>query len=329
MYDTFSAVLREPPVDLLDPRRWQRVREDVSVETGEVVRKMTTNRGGLLLTLHPGGALQAERSLPKVYRGENVTDLSGVEAAVAVGMMDADIADALGTSDLPSFWDWMVVRGDYPRSIQLESEGEVLRTLEKFGDIELPYKGRPVIGQSHSVTWAKGAIHVKAYSKFSESDDPRARGVLRVEPGVFRARSFRRLLGVASDAVVTVGEALSPAVFEMVHAKFERVLRGDVMSAQEISDGELFDELVSKFGIRRAVTLLGWGLAFAMKGVHSRSDMLQVGLGGVATRYRVVADYRDFRDHLLAKGYVLSELGDEVSDVEGIADRFAKMAVAA
>jgi hypothetical protein len=264
-----------------------------------------------------------------LYRGENISDLKGPEVSVALAMMDAAVAEALDTYALPSVAQWMPVKVDYPKSIRLGSESEVLRTLEKYAEIELPYKGRPVVGQSHSVSWAKGAIHVKAYSKYRESKgDPRALGVLRVEPGVIRARSFRHLLGLASDSEVTLGDVLSPEMFQKVHGKFESVLRGDVMTPKEISDHQLFDELVKFFGVRRAITLIGWGLAFWMKGVQSRADMLQVGLADQSTRYRVVADYRRFRDHLLEKGFTLSDEGDVVADVEELASRFARLQAA-
>jgi len=329
MHDTVSAVLMKPPREIGDPRRWRRERTVVDRETGEVKRTLMESAGGLLLTLHSGGALQAERSLPKVYRGENITDLCGPAVSVAVAMLDDEIGRAMGYG-LPSFWEWLPVRADYPRSVQLGDEGAVLRTLDKYAEIELPYKGLPVVGQSHSVTWSKGAIHVKAYSKFQETKgDPRALGVLRVEPGVFRTRSFRHLLGLASDAEVRVSDVLTPEVFRKVHDRFDRPLRGGAMTAIEISDREMCAELVRFFGVRRAVGLLGWAMLFAVSGVESRADMISADVGNWRSRYRVVADYRRFRDHLEGMGYQLSDEGDEAADVEQIAERLVRAGMAA
>jgi hypothetical protein len=55
---------------------------------------------------------------------------------------------------------------------------------------------------------------------------------------------------------------------------------------------------------------------FGLWGVESRADMLAVSIGTVRTRYRVLADFRQLRDHLVGLGYSLSETGDPESDVE-------------
>jgi len=332
MYDTVSAVLGEVPSELTDPRRWQRERQSVDTQTGEIVRTLTANASGLLLTLHGGGrALQAERSLPKVYRGENISDLQGPEVAVALALVDSEIAEALGCWSLPSIGDWLPVRVDYPRSVDLGSEAMVLRTLDKYGGLEMPYKGRPVIGQSHSVTWSKGDIRLKVYGKYQESKgDRRALGLLRLEPGVFRARAFRALLGRSDPKQPpTLLDVLTPAMHGLVHAKFEARLRGDVMTAKEIGDMDLFNEMLAMFGARRTVTLLGWAVAWGLSGVESRADMLGSSLGSVETRYRVLRDYRALRDQLVGKGFALSEVGSEDADVEDIVHRLVAAGMAA
>lgn len=331
MYDTVAAILGEVPPSAAEPKRWDKARDVVDLHTGEVVRTYTANANGLLLTLHGGGrALKAERSLPKAYRGQNIEDLTGPAVAVALGVVDGEIADALGTWDLPSFGEWLPVRVDYPRSIEMANEGDVARTLDHWAGLEMPYKGLPVVGQSGSVTWAKGDIRLKAYSKFRETKmDPRARGLLRVEPGVFRARTFRKLLGYADDAPVTLMDVLTPALHGRVHEKFAERLNGDVMTAKEIGDLQLFDEMLGLFGARRTATLLGWALMWGLRGVESREDMLAVGLGNLSTRYRVLSDFRRLRAHLLTAGYSLSETGDETSDVETIVHRVAASGMAA
>jgi hypothetical protein len=312
----------------MERRRWDKAREVVDLATGEVTRKFVLNtREGLLLTLHGGGrALQAERSLPKVHRGQNIDDLTGPAVAVAIAQVDAEIADALGYHDLPTFAEWLPVRADYPRTMRLSDDATVFRTLDKWAGIALPYKGLPVVGQSGSLTWSKGDIRLKAYSKSLESHDPRARGLLRIEPGVFRARTFRKLLGVSSDAPVNVLDVLSPVLFGKVHERFDARLRGDLMSAKELRDRDLFREVVQLFGARRAATLLGWALMWGMAGVNSREEMLAVGLGTMRTRYRVLADYRRLRDVLVEKGYSLSDTGEADDDVETIVHLVAEAA---
>jgi hypothetical protein len=281
-----------------------------------MVEKAVTNSNGLSLTLYAGGrALKVERSLPKLYRGQNIDDLAGPAVAVSLAMLDAEIGETLGTYDLPSVAEWLPVRVDYPRTMHLEDDGAVLRTLDKWAGIEMPYKGLPVVGQSHSVAWTKGDIRLKAYSKRAESRDARAAGMLRVEPGVFRARTFRKLLGLASDAAVTLLDVLTPVLHQTVHDRFADRLKGG-LTVKELRDMDLAREMVALFGARRTATLLGWAVMFALWGVESRADMLAVNLASVPTRYRVLADFRQLRDHLVDLGYSLSEAGDPESDVE-------------
>lgn len=317
---------------MMEPHRWQRDKSSVDLETGEVVHRLVSNVDGLLLTLHGGGrALQAERSLPKLLNGQNISEIRGPEVGVAVAMLDAEIADALGVWSLPSFGTWLPVRADYPRSVDLGSEAMVLRTLEKYSGLEMPYKGLPVIGQSHSVTWSKGDIRLKVYGKYQESRrDARALGLLRTEPGVFRARAFRLLLGRTDPKdPPTVLDVLTPRVHELVHEKFEARLRGDAMTAKEIGDLDLLNEMLALFGGRRTATLLGWALMFGLTGVESRADMLASPIGSMPTRYRVLADYRALRGALIAKGYVLSEVGTEEADVEEMVRRVVAAGMAA
>ena len=215
----------------------------------------------------------------------------------------------------------------------------MLRALDKLAGVELPYKGLPVRGQHHSVTWPKGAIRPKVYGKFLETKgDPRALGVLRFESGVFKARSFRTLMDVApptptpirrpllanehlafaadrmsgrsavgdaapkTPADLTVAGVLTPEHHAVVLGRYVERLRGDLMSEKEISDLDFMRELVGCVGYRRAATITGWCLLYALYGVQSRADLLASDVGHLATRYRVLADIRGFYDYLRAKG---------------------------
>ena len=126
---------------------------------------MLNTAAGLHLTLHPSGALVAERSLPKALTGSNVDDLTQGQVADALAAVDAELRDALG-EDLPGLGSWVPVRVDYCHNAHLGSESEVARTLEKFALIELPRKGLPTVGQSHSVAWTRGSVRLKCYGKY-------------------------------------------------------------------------------------------------------------------------------------------------------------------
>ena len=309
---------------------------------------------GLHLTLHDGGALQAERSLPKALRGDNITDLLPGEEVEALAAVDREIADALG-DDLPPLGSWLPNRVDYCQNVHLRDEAEVMRTLEKLAGVELPRKGLPVRGQEHSVTWSHGAIRPKVYSKFLETrGDPRACGVLRFESGVIRVRSFRDLVsGVggracssddgrllpegaspvlrdwasavefrrfrserpAVEAVeVSVSSVLTPAFHAAVLGKFVTYLRGDLMSTNELSDLDFTRELLGFFGGRKCAVLVGWCGIFYLMGVRSRKDMLASSFAAPATRYRIAADLRRFRVHLVEKG-LGGDFASESTDV--------------
>ena len=95
-YDTVSGVLRQPPIRVTDERLWTKERSSIDGD-GVIHRTRSLNlASGLHLTLHDGGALLAERSLPKALRGENVTDLVDGEEVAALAAVDREIGDALG-----------------------------------------------------------------------------------------------------------------------------------------------------------------------------------------------------------------------------------------
>ena len=354
MYDTVSAVLREPPPRISDPRLWNRERSSVDVATGEIHRtRMMNTPHGLLLTLHDGGALQAERSLPKALRGHNIEDLAQQEVAGALAVVDGEIRDALGDG-LPPFAEWLPCRVDYCQNVRLRDEAAVLRSLDRLASVELPYKGLPVRGQHHSVAWPKGAVRPKVYGKYLETKgDPRAVGVIRFESGVYKARAFRGLLGqpaapasftrrsplaerspslplagrritgpeadgetTVTPANLTVGAVLTPELHAAVLGRYVEYLRGDLMSQTELSDLDFMRELVACLGYRRAAGVLGWCGMYYLYGVRSRSDLIASDIGHLATRYRVLGDLRAFREHLRAKGLVLADVENEDQAVD-------------
>lgn len=305
------------------------------------------NGQGLVLTLYDGGrSLKAERSLPKALTGQNVIDLVQDEVPAALEVIDREIAETLG-SGLPPFGEWLPVRVDYCRSIPLGDETQVLRTLDRMADIELPWKGLPVRGQARSVAWPKGTLRPKFYSKYLESHDPAALGVLRHEVGVYRAQGIRAVLArlglgagwqVLSHASppparpdLTVLDALVPEVGEYVRGRYADRLGGGLMTQTEIGNVELVRELVSFFGSRRAASLIGYCAVAAALGATTRVEMLAVEALSLSTRYRVLADIRSFRSHLAEEGFAVETSGDAEEDaaLDALISRIAGLARAA
>jgi hypothetical protein len=305
---------------------------------------MLNTASGLHLTLHPSGALVVERSLPKALTGSNVDDLRQDQVTEALAVVDDEILDALGEK-LPGMATWAPVRVDYCHNAHLGSESEVARTLEKFARVELPRKGLPTVGQSHSVAWTRGAVRLKVYGKYLETKgDPKAAGVLRFEAGVVRLQSFRDLRdamakGSGSDANSPVAEVygvactpnngrtlgrvplrelktrrdlrvvdvLTPEYHAASLGRYMERLRGDAMSEIELSDLAFMRELFDFFGVRHAVVVMGWCTTWHVLGVQSRADALASGYGHLASRYRVLDDIRRFRAHLVAKGVLVDD----------------------
>jgi len=302
IYDTVTALLREPPPGLDRRGLWNRefrsVKLDSGVETGRAVLNV---HKGPALTLFQGGALMVERSLPKALRGQNIDDLRGPEVAVSLAIVDEEVREALGGVALPSIAEWAPVRVDYCESTRLESEAHVLRALDALSGVELPYKGLPVRGQHHSVRWPKGDVQPKAYSKYLETrGDPAALGVLRREAGVFHLATFRDLTGLASPLLLDV---LTPELHARAWEPFGDYWRGGAVSGKELGDVRLLRELVDFFGRRRAAALLGHCAIFVAFGVQTRADVLGCDAVSLSTRYRVLADIRAFRAAMAAKGY--------------------------
>jgi hypothetical protein len=279
-----------------------------------------------------------------------VDDLRQDQVNSALRILDGEIRDALGV-DLPDVGSWAPVRADYCHNAHLGSESEVARTLEKFARVELPRKGLPTVGQSHSVSWTRGAVRMKAYGKYLETKgDPRAVGVLRFEAGVVKLQSFRDLRerieadaagGAPPLAIVTsfavgrtagqsrvplrelkartdlrVVDVLTPEYHAASLGRYMERLRGDGMSGQELSDLEFGRALVDFFGFRHALVVMGWCNWWALVGIQSRADALASGYGHLASRYRILNDVRRFRKHLVEAGVVVGpeELPDAAVD---------------
>lgn len=284
---------------------WPRVRQTVDTATGEVQSTAYLNvKHGPSLTLHKGGLL-VERSLPKLLHDQNITDLEPGEVGAALAALDAEIADVLPGVTLPSVDGWEPARVDYCRSVALGDEAKVMRALDRYADMALPYKGLPVRGQHYGVRWPVGRVQPKFYDKFLETKgDPRAYGVLRQEASVYRLATFRKVLGVPSPLM---RDALTSAAHEAVWAPFGEYLRGGVMSEEEMGDLRFVRELVGFFGTRRAAALVGYCVLFALAGCKTRQDMLGSDILEFRTKYRVLADIRAFRSAMAAKGYAIGE----------------------
>lgn len=303
MYDTVSVVREAPPSHVMGRVPWQRVKRSTDPATGQFQERQILSTGGLGLTFYDSGYLQVERSLPKALTGQNVVDLRGDQVAAAVGAVDAEVR-AVFQCELPSIAEWSPARVDYCQSIKLGSEEVVALQLRRLGDVQLPRKGRPVRGESGSLRWGCGAIKPKVYSKYLESRDPAALGVLRYEVGVFKRRAFAPLLGRMKGRPIALREVLTEELRAVVLDRYRAALGGFVVSEQELGDLEFLEEWMGFFKMGRGVQLLGWCLYWAATGHRTFADLEKAAKEwewNRRSRYRALADLRRFRAYLAAK----------------------------
>lgn len=310
MYDTVAVLIDQPPRSVIESPAWQQERVAVNLQTGERTRTRILNvPSGPSLTLLGDGRLKVERSLPKALTGQNVEDIAAADVPRAVQAVDEEVARAFGTLALPSIGTGRPVRADYCESRRLGSEDAVRRELLRLGSVELPRKGRPVRGESASVSWPKGGIRPKVYSKWLETQgSERAYGVLRLEVGAYRLQTFRALLGLPALAPVALADVLTGDVRAKVMTRYARELVGGVAMAHELTDTRFGAEMLGLFGVRRAAGLLGYAVLWHMAGEPAITEnMVESGRSPFgpsrSTHYRVIADYRRLRQHLIEKGY--------------------------
>jgi hypothetical protein len=76
---------------------------------------------------------------------------------------------------------------------------------------------------------------------------------------------------------------------------------------KHLSDAALMGEMVAMFGVSGTATLMGWATAAVVFNAQTGAEFVAMPFGGLSSRYRRLADFRRFGDHLRAKGYDLDE----------------------
>lgn len=326
MYDTARGLLTAAP-EVAGSPGWGTIVERTHPATGERhTTHILNTEAGLHLTLLNGITLTAERSLPKALRGSNVAEIDQADVADALAKIDAEIGDALRV-ELPPFGSWQPTRVDYPRNLVLGSEDAVRSIIGQLRDTQLPWKGRPVAGDSGtSVAWGHGNHRVKVYGKLEESGDAGATGVLRVEVEARRLSTFRKYLGRERGAPVQLLDVLTPEVRDQVLARFADMFERCVMSERELTNQDFVQEFVELFGTRRTFELLGFCLTYRLAGFPTAREVREGRSVFPFTKssvYRSLADLRRFRQHMLDQGYRHPALAPEVNRQEEGLDELA------
>lgn len=320
-YDTVSALWRHPPegTDALIP--WRSYTERRTAD-GTRVTRQAGERGQVQIIRHPDGVLKVERSLPKALTGQNAVDLTQDQVPAALAAVGAELRLLAPGVEWPELGTLDPCRVDYCRSIPLAGSAEVAHALRRLAGLTLPWKGRPVVGESGSVAWPRGGYRPKAYSKGRETGDPRYANVLRLEVGAFGGPTLAHipaLLAIGSGRSLTLADVLVPQAATFVLERFISLVGGFEMAGEDLGDLEFFRAMVAFFGPRRAFGLIGLCVGWQVAGVQSWQEIEAQELGEKTTWYRARVDLRRFRDHLAG-------LGQEPGEVDVVQLRVAGLA---
>jgi hypothetical protein len=322
MYDTVAALWRHPPEGVSELVPWRAREERTNPETGEVRRSA---RGGNHLEaqvlLHPDGSIKVERSLPKALTYQNAVDLTQDQVPDALAAVDRELSVLAPGVPWPPFGTLDPCRVDYCRSVTMGGSAEVDLALRRLSLVPFPRKGRPVVGESGSVSWPRGDFRPKFYNKGRETGEDRYANVLRFEVGAFGSRALGHIPGLLSPlggGELTVRDVLVPQAAEFVLGQALARVGGYEMSDQDVSDFAFLRAMVAFFGARRAFGLVGLSYGWLMFGVRTGDDLARLDLGERTTWYRARADLRRFRDHLAASGEELGDVDEVQARVAGL-----------
>jgi hypothetical protein len=321
MYDTVAALWRHPPegVDGLIP--WRDYRERRTAE-GTRVSRQAGEHGQVQVIRHPDGVLKVERSLPKALTGQNAVDLCQTDVPEALAAVDAELRALAPGVPWPAAGSLDPCKVDYCRSVVMDDPGCVDLTLRRLARLRLPKKSYPVVGESGSVSWPRGAFRPKAYNKGRETGELRYLNVLRLEVGAFGSERLGRIPGlvpVGSGGRLTLVDVLVPQAAEFALGWFLSRVGGIDMTSEDMSDLALLKAMVVYFGPRRAFGLLGLFVGWESLGVRSWEELEALELGDQRSWYRARADLRRFRDDVLKRGQ------DGGADLDGFQARVASL----
>lgn len=231
--------------------------------------------------------IRVQASLPKVLYGTN----AGVEVED-----DGEIMGALEkvqetvqreTSEVVDLGAWSVRRVDVTSDMKLEEEALVKVALLRLAGV--PLRGRyPVRGEALSVSWKrkKGSFTRKAYSKYLESGEEAARGILRLEVGCLGQAAAK--LGLARDPRLEVRgrdltgppgarlrERVGGTMVKLVTPYVKEVTDVDVWTAFKAFRGHNRSDVAMRLiAYCKFVQMFG-GLA-ALEGIVSRQSLWKV-----------------------------------------------------
>lgn len=197
------------------------------------------------------GRLKVETSLPKVMFGNNVRMLGSSGLPGVLDEFSNRICDVVG-GDLPHVAKWdLRGRVDFVFAWRVGGKDfSVGDYLHAFRNLELSRHYAQSVDREATLYWRNKARVIRLYDKYRESADSFARGVLRFEVQVNRAKSE---LGF-SGGVMKVGDVLNWETARSVLDKYLHGLGGDLVVT---SDEKLFKGLVEAYGFARARRLFG------------------------------------------------------------------------
>ncbi len=211
------------------------------------------------------GVVKAEMSLPKVLYGENVSMIGPGESEKVLDVVSNRISDLVG--DMPAVREWNV-RGRLDCVFSWDAGKQVYDYLQAFKSVGLPRHTTEMVDKEATLYWWNSTRRLRMYDKFKESQEQKAKGLLRFEVQLNHAKQELGALGIHSTRL---GDIVNWGTAKKVLEEYLGRLGGDLVICDDM---KLAKSLVQKVGPAKARRLMG---AIVLYRMFSNSDLEALG----------------------------------------------------
>lgn len=273
-------------------------------------------------------------SLPKVLHGNNIVTLPISDVPAALDKLHSLMCDTFPSCPHPTLM--TPRRIDCTDNRELGDEYLVHAALKSLSIYSIG-RTRPYIGQEATVNWpgSRGGHSRKVYSKFRETLEDEAQGILRVESGAIGLKSIRADYEKAVAAslaggwkpqgdqagALTLGQALAcpglpQAILGPLATTVDSVIENEVkqmkvpeMIKMAMAAGYSYPKAVGMIGYAHAIQEAGWdGLMLTRQGIHKlKKEFAAAGIDPLAVEWAPISGW-------ISKPYTASKLAEKMLD---------------
>lgn len=227
-----------------------------------VYRLARENEHPPYLTYSPrSGSLTVETSLPKILFEENVTMLSPSDVPRALDELSNRVESLVG-APIPHCKDWTLRgRADAVFSWNVGQE-RVPDYLHALSQLHLARHRTDYVDHAKTVYWKTARRWIRSYDKYAECKLPEAKGNLRFEVEMKRAKSELQTMANVKEGA-KAGEVLNWQTARSILAHWLEMLGTDLVVPD---DERLLALLCKKCGPTKAIRLIGFVFASRMYG---------------------------------------------------------------